>query len=154
MNDSAIGQITTFIRNNPLAVLSTINDQGDPHGTTLYVGTDDHLNLYLLTKNQTAKYFHMKNHPRVSLTFTAEDHQQTLQVHGNAAEVTVPDEGARAFQVIGAIRHQTTDFRLPISRFEAGPYVVFKIDVSYARLTNYEGSNRVDGISKVEYDGS
>jgi len=93
----------------------------------------------------------MRNHPTIALTFSAEDHQTTLQLTGTVSEVTAPDQGAQAFQVISTIRHKTQDFRLPISRFEAGPYVILKVTVERAALTEYESTNRIDGTSKIEY---
>lgn len=144
--------ISTYINGHPLAVLSTIDPDGNPHGTTLYAGSDPQLNVYFMTKTQTNKARNIRENPAVSLTFSGEDHQTTLQITGHAVEVTVPNEGAAAFQILGSIRHGSEDFRLPISKFEAGPYIVFKVEVARALLTEYEHANRIDGTVKIEFN--
>lgn len=143
--------ISEYINNHPLAVLSTVDGEGKPHGTTLYAGSDDRFNVYFMTKVETGKARNIRGNPNVALTFSGEEHQTTLQISGKALEVTVPDENALAFQVIGSLRHESKDFRLPISRFEAGPYIVFKVQVENALLTDYEHSSRSDGTVRVEY---
>lgn len=143
--------IAAYVNSHPLAVLSTVDSNGDPHGSTLYAGSDREVNLYFMTKSQTRKAQNIQANPSVSLTFSGEDHQTTLQVSGQASQITVPDEGSLAFQILGAIRHNSEDFRLPISKLEAGPYVVFKVTVIHALLTQYEHANRIDGVVTVEY---
>lgn len=151
MQEDSISAIASYINAHPLAVLSTVEPSGAPHGTTLYVGSDSQLHLFFMTKRQTQKHENILNKPNIALTFSGEDHQTTPQLSGIASEVTVPDEGAKAFQVLGSIRHNSEDFRLPISKIEAGPYIVYRVDVSQALLTEYEHGNRVDGIVTVEY---
>tara|TARA_B100001105_G_scaffold254255_1_gene249624 strand:+ start:958 stop:1422 length:465 start_codon:yes stop_codon:yes gene_type:complete len=151
MQEDTVANIATYINNHPLAVLSTVDEHGVPHGTTLYAGSDRHLNVYFMTKRNTAKYQNILYNPKVSLTFSGEDHQTTLQLTGTATEVSMPDRSAAAFQVLGGIRHQSHDFRLPISKIEAGPYIVYEVVVDHAVLTEYEHSNRIDGIVRAEY---
>jgi nitroimidazol reductase NimA-like FMN-containing flavoprotein (pyridoxamine 5'-phosphate oxidase superfamily) len=151
MEKDPISTLSAYINEHPLAVLSTINGDGSPHGTTLYAGSDSELNIYFMTKRQTTKSANISANPHVALTFSGEDHQTTLQVSGIASEVTVPNEGATAFQVLGSVRHNAEDFRLPISKIEAGPYIVYKVNVTHALLSEYEHGNRIDGYAKVEY---
>ena len=143
--------ISEYINDHPLAVLSTVDSNGRPHGTNLYVGSDDRLNAYFMTKIGTGKAQNIQNNPSIALTFSGEEHQTTLQISGTAVEVTVPDESASAFQVLGSLRHESRDFRLPISKIDAGPYIVFRVRVEDAILTEYEHSNQLDGIVRVEY---
>jgi len=152
MENDSIATLSHYINEHPLAVLSTINSDGSPHGTTLYAGSDPELNIFFMTKRQTLKSDNISANPHVALTFSGEDHQTTLQVSGTASEVTVPDEGATAFQVLGSLRHGSEDFRLPISKIEAGPYIVYKVAVTHAVLVEYEQGNRIDGYAKVEYN--
>jgi uncharacterized pyridoxamine 5'-phosphate oxidase family protein len=151
MQDDHITAIASYINKHPLAVLSTVDAQGDPHGTTLYAGSDNNLSVYFTTKTKTQKYQNISQHPTVALTFSGEDHQTTLQLSGEAVEVTTPVEGDAAFQVLASIGHESEDFRLPISKIEAGTYATFRVNVSYAVLTQYEQANRVDGVVKIEY---
>lgn len=152
MQEDSVSTIAAYINEHPLAVLSTIEPSGTPHGTTLYAGSDAQLHVFFMTKRNTRKHENILSNPKVALTFSGEDHQTTLQLTGIASEVTVPDEGAVAFQVLGSIRHDSEDFRLPISKIEAGPYIVYRVDVNNALLTEYEHGNRVDGIVTIKYN--
>lgn len=152
MQEDSVSTIAAYINEHPLAVLSTVEPSGTPHGTTLYAGSDSQLHVFFMTKRETRKHQNILSNPKVALTFSGEDHQTTLQLSGIASEVTVPDEGATAFQVLGSIRHNSEDFRLPISKIEAGPYIVYRVDVNQALLTEYEHGNRVDGIVTVKYN--
>jgi len=152
MSEDTVANIAAYINNHPLAVLGTVNSQGTPHGTTLYAGSDDRLNVYFMTKRNTTKNDNILQNPKVSMTFSGEDHQTTLQLTGTATEVSMPDKSAAAFQVLGGIRHQSNDFRLPISKIEAGPYIVYEVIVDHALLTEYEHSNRIDGVVRAEYN--
>lgn len=152
MQEDSVSTIAAYINEHPLAVLSTVEPSGTPHGSTLYAGSDQRLHVFFMTKRDTRKNQNIVNNPKVALTFSGEDHQTTLQLSGTAYEVTLPDEGALAFQVLGSVSHNSEDFRLPISKIEAGPYIVYQVDVKEAVLSEYEHGNRVDGIVTVKYN--
>jgi len=151
MNPDSTLEIAAYINDHPLAVISTIDPQGKPYGTTLYAASDDQLNVYFITKTGTHKSQYISVHPDVALTFAGEDHQTTLQLSGQAVELSTAEEGSTAFQALDSIRHHHQDFRLPISKLQAGPYIVYKIIVSHALLTQYESPNHAEGVNKIEY---
>lgn len=152
MQQDPVRTISSYINQHPLTVLSTLNADGTPHGTTIYTGSDGQLNVYFMTKSGTTKVRNIRENSAVALTMSSEDHQTTLQINGHAAEITMPDEGTIAFQVLGSIRHQSEDFRLPITKIEAGSYVIFKVEIVHATLTQYEETNRISGTAKIEYN--
>ena len=151
MNQDPSTIIAEYINHHPLAVLSTVTPEGEPLGTVLYAGSDEFLNVYFLTKTGTGKVHNIEKHPNVALTFSGEDRQSTLQLSGTALRVTAHDENDRAFKVIASLKHDSQDFRLPIAKLDAGPYIVFRVDVAWARLTEYEHTNQIDGVVRVEY---
>ena len=55
-----------YINANPVATLGTINEDGTPLGTTVYVTCINSENLYIVTKNETVQYknIHKTNHDR------------------------------------------------------------------------------------------
>ena len=151
MNPDSVSTITEYINNHPLAVISTIDPDGKPYGTTLYAASDDQLNVYFITKTETHKSRYINLNPNVALTFTGEDHQTTLQLSGQAIELSTAEEGSTAFHALDSIRHHHQDFRLPISKLQAGPYIVYKVIVSHALLTQYESPGHAEGVNKIEY---
>ncbi len=151
MDTSKLATLAQYLNDHPLAVLSTVTPAGKPHGTTLYAGSDAQLNIYFMTKTGTTQYANIQAMPFVALTASAEDRQTTLQVHGHAIEVTDPEEGNAVFKVLHDIHRHSRDFRLPISKLNAGTYVVFRIAVDDATLTEYEATDQLHGRSTVHY---
>ena len=151
MEHSSLSTLARYINEHPLVVLSTVDASGKPHGSTLYVGSDEHLNIYFMTKTGTGKYTNIQAMPFVAITASGEDDQTTLQIHGQAIEVTDPEEGNAVFEVLHSVRHNSHDFRLPISKLNAGTYAVFRVMVDDAVLTEYEATNQINGRATVSY---
>lgn len=132
--------ILTYIDTNPVATLGTINEDGSPHGSIVYVCSDDHHSIvYFLTKSETRKYKNLTANNRVSLTIANPSDNSTLQASGTAAEI-------QDAQVIDAIMSKLTrlhvnavDWLPPISKLRAGPYVIVGITLEYARLAEFQG---------------
>lgn len=143
--------IANYINAHPLTVVSTVDAQGYPHGSTVYAGSDDQLNIYFMTKTGTTKSHNIDNQSAVALTFSGEDHQTTLQLSGTAREVISQTEGTPAFQVLASIKHASRDFRLPIAKLDSGHYIVYKVTTDHALLTEYELSSQLDGRATIEF---
>lgn len=134
--------IFTYIDVNPIATLGTLNDDGTPHGSIVYVCSGNHGKVvYFLTKSETRKYKNLSANNHVSLTIANPGENSTLQANGIAAEV-------QDAQVIDAIMNKLTrlhvnavDWLPPISKLRAGPYVLVGVTLEYARLAEYEGMN-------------
>lgn len=151
MEHSPTSTIAHYINTHPLAVLSTVNADGMPHGSTIYAGSDEELNVYFMTKSDTTKDVNIRLHPVVALTLSGEDHQSTLQLTGTAYEINDQASGTLAFEVLSSIKHASDDFRLPITKIGTGQYVVYKIITADAVLTHYELSSRLGGLAKIKY---
>jgi predicted pyridoxine 5'-phosphate oxidase superfamily flavin-nucleotide-binding protein len=151
MEHSPTSTIARYINTYPLAVLSTVNADGAPHGSTIYIGSDDELNIYFMTKSGTTKDVNIKARPVVALTLSGEDHQSTLQLSGTAHEINDQANGAPAFEVLGNIKRHSEDFRLPITKIGAGQYIVYKIVAEHAVLTQYDISTRIGGLARIEF---
>lgn len=151
MNPDSLHTIAHYINQHPLAVLSTVDEAGQPHGAALYAGSDDHLNVYFMTKTETTKARNIRSNPAVALTFASEEHQTTLQITGTATAVKAHDENATAFRVLAALKHEGEDYRLPLTKLTAGPYIVFKVNIERAVLTEYEHRDQLEGVIRTEY---
>ncbi|HEU5121566.1 MAG TPA: pyridoxamine 5'-phosphate oxidase family protein, partial [Candidatus Saccharimonadales bacterium] len=76
----ALNSIRTYIDQNPIATLGTINSDGTPHGAIVYVCTNNHRPvIYFITKQATAKYENIVKQSRVSLTIVNPSENSTLQ---------------------------------------------------------------------------
>lgn len=134
--------ILTYVDIHPVATLGTINEDGTPHGSIVYVCSDDHHSIvYFLTKSETRKYKNLTANNHVSLTIANPSDNSTLQANGIATEI-------QDAQVIDAVMNKLTglhvnavDWLPPISKLRAGPYVLVGITLEYARLAEFQGMN-------------
>ncbi|MDB5168614.1 MAG: hypothetical protein JWO55_872 [Candidatus Saccharibacteria bacterium] len=153
MNDSKTREIMSkFINEHSFAVLSTINSKGHPHGTALYVGSDKDLNVYFMTKSGTAKSRYVDNDDMVALTFGDEAEQATLQLSGSVAEVYDPVEGAGAMDLLENLKHHSKDVRPPLSKLNAGSYLMFRVTPDWAHMVVYGGGSMVEGVQTYDYN--
>lgn len=153
MSDNKTKEIMSkFINEHSFAVLSTINAEGHPHGTALYAGSDKNLNVYFKTKSGTAKSSYVDNDDMVALTFGDEAEQATLQLSGSVAEVYDPAEGAAAMELLDSLQHHSKDARPPITKLNAGSYIIFRITPDWAHMTIYGGGTMTTGVQTYDYN--
>jgi PPOX class probable F420-dependent enzyme len=79
-----------FIREPNYAVITTLRADGSPHATVAWVDEEDGEILFNTTLHR-AKYRHLENDPRVSVTILAPDGYHWLSMNGT---VTMTTEGA------------------------------------------------------------
>lgn len=155
MNDNKTREImSAFINEHSFAVLSTINDKGHPHGTALYAGSDKDLNVYFMTKSGTAKSGYVDNDDMVALTFGDEAEQAMLQLSGSVAEVYDSKEGAAAMELLENLKHHSKDARHPISKINAGSYIIFRVTPDWAHMVVYDGGSMIAGVQTYDYSRS
>lgn len=131
-------KIASYINKNPIATIGTIGEDSVPHGAAVYVYADqkEHT-VYFLTKNKTQKYVNIQDNATVSLTIVSPKENSTLQATGEAFT-------ARDSQALDAVTKQmvranptASEWIPPISRLEAGQYVVVGIKLKHARLAEF-----------------
>lgn len=153
MNDTITKEkMSTFINEHSFTVLSTINDKGHPHGTAIYAGSDKDLNIYFMTKSGTAKSSYVDNDDMVALTFGDEAEQAALQISGSVAEVYDPAEGDAAMEMLENLKHTSKDVRHPISKVNAGSYIIFRVTPDWAHMVVYGGGSMGGGVLTYDYN--
>jgi len=133
-------KIREYISAHPIATIGTVDSKGDPRGAAVYICPDDQRHIiYFLTKNETDKYKNLIAHETVSVTVVNPAGNSTLQATGKA--FTVRD--AHALDLITKrmvdANPEVSEWIPPISRLEAGQYVVVGINLSHARLAEFQG---------------
>lgn len=139
-NSENRANILTYIDTNPVATLGTINEDGTPHGSIVYVCTDDHHSIvYFLTKAQTRKYKNLTANNHVSLTIANPSENSTLQASGTAAEIQDAQIIDAAMNKLTRLHVNAVDWLPPIAKLRAGPYVLVAVTLQYARLAEFQG---------------
>lgn len=136
----ALGSIRTYIDQNPIATLGTINSDGTPHGAVIYVCADTHRPvIYFITKQATTKYENIIKHSQTSLTIVNPSENSTLQAAGRAFEVQDAPTIDMAMKKIYHERASAQEWLPPIAKLRAGAYVIIGIELTYARLAQFKG---------------
>lgn len=121
-------EVFNFLNANPIAVLSTVNLEGDPHATTIYFKIDEEFNCYFLSKKDTAKIQNIKNNKNVVLVVFEPTKQINVQIYAKAVEVTNEESSGSIFKQILEVTRQTSISEVPpVSKLFAGHYVAYKL---------------------------
>jgi general stress protein 26 len=138
--DKTYSEIFTYIDQNPLATLSTINLDGSPHGAVVFICADDRRRVvYFLTKVGTQKYKNLAERERVSLTVVNPQENSTLQANGRAFAVRDPEILDMVTKKITRAHATAVDWLPPIAKVRAGAYVIVGVEIWHARLARFKG---------------
>ena len=151
MDTTTVSQIVSYINSHQLCVLGTVGPDGKPFSATMYVVSDDHLNLYFMTKEETTKSRNLVSNPYVFLTFSDEPELSTLQISGTARLLDPKTDGQASYELLRGLRQKVNEVKLPVAKLNAGGYVIFKIEIERATLTNYHQKDITQGVTKLEY---
>lgn len=139
-NNPNYHKIMDYIDRNPAAVLSTVGEDGTPHGAVVYICTTSHLTVCFVTKNLTKKYANIASNPKVSLTFFNDRESSTLQAQGRAFVAEDPQMVDYVMQKTAKMHAIQSDWIPPVSKIQAGEYAVVGIELDSARLAEYQGA--------------
>jgi len=131
-------RILDFLKKHEIGVLATVDPNGEPSAATIYFTVDDNLNISFLTKTGTKKHDNLKRHNHAMLVVSEAQTQTTVQIKGIATEVTDAAEADKVFRAILRVAMATSDAgMLPISKLQAGGYVVYQIKPKEIRMAVY-----------------
>lgn len=129
-------RIYNFLRNHPIGVLSTVDEDGGPRATVIYFSVDEDFVITFVTKKETKKHQNLQHDTRSMLvTYEATD-QVTAQVSGHASVIEDTDEAHKAFSDMVKISHERSRAGTPppITKLEAGDYVAYQLVPHEIRL--------------------
>lgn len=123
--------------NQPLGVISTVNDKGNPESASIYYVYDDALNFYFITRKESRKYRNIEKNKNVAFVITIEHPLNTIQLEGKASTVTEAHEESEHFTKLVALASNYLAMP-PVSQIPAGEIVFMKIATSWVRFGNFE----------------
>jgi len=147
-------RIYDFLKENHIAVLSSITPDGDPHGAVVYYMVDADFTFHILTKKGTRKYDNLAHNGRVMLTIFKAGTQTTVQVTGIALE---RGGNANINEVAGGIFGASLQTSInglpPIVKLHAGAFTTFRIVPKQIRMAVYarpDSGNYDDLFESIE----
>lgn len=132
-------KILTFLHTHPIAVLGTIDEQGMPYGSAIFVYAEDAHTLYFLSKAETAKMKHIAAKPAVSITIVDSTNNSTLQSGGEATIVEDSATVGNVLQHMTKIYAKSADWLPPIAKINAGEQCIVRVTLTHVRLAEFKG---------------
>lgn len=153
MNTNNYSVIRAYVDKNPIATLSTLSEDGMPHGAAVYVCADENQpTLYFLTKEETHKLENLRSNPKVGITIVNPSENSTLQAGGTAFEVSEANTIDSVMNKISRKHNYANDWLPPIAKIRAGAYTVVGIRLSNARLAHFRGKSIGDEQTFTELE--
>lgn len=134
--------------NQPLGVISTVNEQGRPQSASVYHVCDDNLNIFFVTRSESRKYKNLQKNNNASFVITSEHPPKTIQLEGTVAEVSDPNEQLTYFDKLVA-KATESSFMPPVSQMVAGEMVFMKLSTSWARIGAFEVMKEGDKFTET-----
>lgn len=151
MNELTLQNIVNFIKENPLCVLSTVSPENKANSASMYIFSDEMLNVYFATKKDTRKVQNLMNNPSVSLVIHKEATLVTLQMVGEAIAIDPALDGQKAYELLEPFRDKISNYVAPISAVDRGDYIIFKVSIDHALLTEYSQEAPNEGVTRQEF---
>lgn len=127
-----------FLKEHDVAVLSTLDREGNISGAVVYYMVDEGNLIYILTKAGTQKAHNIFANQQVALTCYEAAKMQTVQLHGVAqieADQSVKD---RVFAALIKPRFSEAGAKMPpVTKLHEGSYMIIKIRPTWARFTDF-----------------
>lgn len=123
--------------NQRVGVVSTMGGFGQPQAASMYYIFDSALNVYFITRESSRKYKNIKRNPRVAFVVSSENPPLTVQLEGEAQEVTDPHEENEYFMKLVALASEQ-NVMPPVSQMDDGRMIFMKIATDWARSGNFE----------------
>lgn len=127
----------TFLQNHEVAVLSTIDRNGNVSGAAVYYLLEGSF-IYIITKEGTKKARNMLSSPQVALTIYDAEQLQTVQIQGHAETETDPALKEFVYQqMIKSRPYAGGDSLPPVTALHSGAFVVFRIAPMKFAFSNF-----------------
>jgi len=132
--------ITNFLKANHIAVLATADKtSAAPHAATIFYATDSKMNIFFVTKENTAKNRNLTGNPQAAIAIYDGAKQETAQIFGPVSKVDDPAMMGKALRIMTKYSVATSGSEeIPISKIDAGQYVLYKLSPQSIRLAEYK----------------
>jgi len=128
----------SFLRKNPVGVLSTSSPEGEPWGSAIYFAVDDNFTCYFVTRAGTRKYGNLEANPKAALTVTDAHSQTTVQVGGLVEKIPVQEYVDNILDKLEALgRDSDRGWTPPIDKIHKGNYMPLRLVPSSIQYTDF-----------------
>lgn len=136
--------VIDFLKSNHVAVLATASPaSAEPHAATIFYTTDLHMNLYFLTKEDTTKSKNLQANPRAAMVVFDASRLATAQITGQVFKIQNQEMMEKALRLMSRFSQRVSgSATTPLSKLDAGQYVLYQIQPQSIRLGDYKYGQR------------
>lgn len=134
--------ILAFLRSHDLGVLSTLDRTGNIHGTPVYYVVGEMGELFIVTKQATAKARNIQAQGSVGFTVFDAEAVQTLHAQADAEFETDQTVKDQVYSQIVKPRTYGGETRLPpITHIDGGAYTVIRLHLNDVKYADYSATH-------------
>lgn len=138
-------KIYEFLNTHPVGVLSTADEDGNPHASVIYFSISEEFAITFVTRKRTRKYQNLQQDPRAMLVVFDSAGQVTVQISGVVQMIEEPTDLRQALQYMVKASYTTSKpgSPPPITKLDAGEYVAYQLlpqEIRYALFTQSDTS--------------
>ena len=148
-NDEVREVALEFLKKNKVGVLATISPEGGPHASLIYYVCDDSFNIYFSTLESTRKFDAISHNPRAAFTVATVDIPQTLQIEGDASEITGEEKIKDKLSNLIEILESNNTYYWPITKMGALRVVLMKLTPTWVRWGNFALQQEEDVFNSI-----
>lgn len=131
--------VQDFLKQHPMAVLSTVAEDGSPWGSAIYCVADEDYNFFFVTRADTRKYRSLEQNPQAALTIADTDSQFTVQVTGVVSKVPARDTVDVVFKKLAAIKPKgDVEWIPPVIKIHKGDWMILKLTPTLLQFADYK----------------
>jgi general stress protein 26 len=131
-------KITDFLDSHPVAVIATVDENGDPNASPIYFAVSSDLTIAFTTKRDTNKHNNITRHSQVMLAVYDAESQTSVQLSGQAIEETNPENAQTIYHgTLQAAKQTSEDNVPPIAKIAAGSYVAYTVSPDNIWMSEY-----------------
>lgn len=132
-------KVYEFLKSHPVGVLATVDDNNNPHATTIYFAIDEDLTIKFMSKRDTQKIHNIENNKNIILVVFDVRSQTNVQIFGQAKDVSDDPDSNETFLDILEITRQTSSSEVPpVSKIFAGSYVTYVLNPKQVQYSVYQ----------------
>lgn len=143
--------ISDFIKSHSIAVMATVNSEGQPSSSTIFYTVSKKDEIWFLTKSDTTKYINLHHNSKAAMTVLDPSKPVAVNITGHAVEVTDTGEKDEILQSITKLSNETLHDYAPIIKLHKGSFRSMRFIPEQAKMTDYTKPIGQAGETLKEY---
>lgn len=125
-----------FLKSQRVAVVSTVDEKGDPQSAAVTFLIDDEFNIFFVTRKKSRKFANIIRNPRVAVVVGFDpEHPSTIQMHGNA-KISEENRITTLLKFSQALISREKWW--PLLKVAGLDFVVMEVKIDWARWLNLD----------------